>query len=267
MTRNKKIITGTLCIGLMASLAIGGTMAFLTDSESVTNHFSVGDLDITLTEPKWDDDGEPGNPDDPDDPGTPGDGQNLVPGDTREKDPTIKAVTNDSYMRVIVEIQDTKGNAITDKERLELILETIYYANPALSEKEKYSSADLAGYKTVNSVFELVEDKSSSADNPTGVYYYNYIGGENGVLAEGQEAVLFTNIVIPTDWNQDELTVLGEYQIVILAQAIQTDNFADADEAFDALDEEIKNGTIQKDYATVAGVKVDGTTGQSEVAD
>lgn len=262
MTRNKKIITGTLCIGLMASLAIGGTMAFLTDSESVTNHFSVGDLDITLTEPKWDDDGKPGNPDNPDDPGTPGDGQNLVPGDTREKDPTIKAVTNDSYMRVIVEIQDTKGNAITDKERLALILQTVYYADPALSESEKYSLKNLEKYDTVSADFELVTDKSSSDTTPTGVYYYNYIGGENGVLAEGDEAVLFTNIVIPTDWNQEQLAVLGEYQIVISAQAIQTDNFGNAAEAFDALDAEVANGTIQKDYATVAGVKLDGATGE-----
>lgn len=261
MTRKKKIVTGTLCIGLMASLAIGGTLAFLTDSESVANHFSVGDLDITLTEDKWDDDGEPGDPNDPNDPGTPGDGQNLVPGDTREKDPTIKAVTNDSYMRVIVEIQDTDGTAITDKDRLALILKTVYYANPALSEDEKYALSDLTDCTTVNPDFELAAEKSSSTEAPTGVYYYNYIGGEDGVLAEGDEAVLFTNIVIPTDWNQEQLEVLGEYQIVISAQAIQTDNFANADEAFAALDAEIVNGTIQKDYATVAGVKLDGTTG------
>lgn len=258
MTRRKKIITGTLCIGLIASLSIGGTLAFLTDTEEVTNHFSVGDLDITIDEPKWNDEGTPyddgGTPNDPSDdtPATPGDGKGLVPGDTREKDPTITAVTGDSYMRVILTIQDKDGKAITDKERLNYILDTVYYANPALDENNSYSLADLSKYNTINSDFTLVTDKSSSDTNVTGVYYYNY----NNILEEGSSVKLFTNIVIPTDYNQQVLKVLGEYQIVIYAQAIQSDNFKDFTEAFKALDVEIENGTIQEDYATVGGITV-----------
>lgn len=258
MTRRKKIITGTLCIALIASLSIGGTLAFLTDTEEVTNHFSVGDLDITIDEPKWDDEGTPdddgGTPDDPSDdtPGTPGNGKNLVPGDTREKDPTITAVTGDSYMRVILTIQDKDGTPITDKERLNSILDTIYYANPVLDEDSSYSIADLSKYDTINSDFTLVKDKSSSDTNVTGIYYYNY----NDILKEGSSVELFTNIVIPTDYNQQHLKVLGEYQIVIYAQAIQSDNFTDSTEAFKALDTEIENGTIQEDYATIGGITI-----------
>lgn len=253
MTRSKKIIIGTMAIGIITALSIGGTLAFLTDTEKVTNHFSVGDLDITIDEPKWDDEGTPdddgGTPDDPSDdtPGTPGDGQDLVPGDTREKDPTITAVTGDSYVRVIVNIQDKAGIAITDAERLDKILKTVYYAEPVLNESNKYSLEQLSGYSTVNSEFKLVEDNSSA-----GSYCYNY----DGILEEGSSVVLFTNIVIPTDWNQADLAVLGEYQIEIYAQAIQSDNFSGADEAFSALDAEIKAGTIQEDYATVGGVTV-----------
>lgn len=233
----KKLIAGALSICLVAALAIGGTMAYLTDSEKVTNTFSVGDLDITLTEPEWDDDT---------------DGKDLVPGDTEKKDPTITAVEHDSYMRVIMEIQDKDGKAITDKERLGLILQTIRYASPALSEDNSYTLNDLNAVPTVNSDFTLVTDKSSSDTNVTGVYYYNY----NEVLNEGDTATLFTNVVIPTDWNQTQLQKLGEYQIVIQAQAIQTDNFKDAAAAFAALDAEVTAGTIQKDYATVGGVTV-----------
>lgn len=258
MTRRKKIITGTLCIALITSLSIGGTLAFLTDTEEVTNHFSVGDLDITIDEPEWDDEGTPdddgGTPDDPSDdtPGTPGDGENLVPGDTREKDPTITAVTGNSYMRVILTIQDKDGKAITDKKRLNYILDTVYYANPVLSEDSSYSLTDLSKYNTINSDFTLVTDKSSSNTNITGVYYYNY----NKILEEGNSVKLFTNIVIPTDWNQTHLATLGEYQIEIYAQAIQADNFKNSTEAFDALDAEIEAGTIQEDYATVGGIIV-----------
>ncbi len=234
----KKLIAGALSICLVAALAIGGTMAYLTDSEKVTNTFSVFDIDITLNEPKWDDTT---------------DGKDLVPGDTEEKDPTITAVEHDSYMRVIMEIQDKDGNAITDKDRLDLILKTIRYANPALSEANSYTLDNLKDTPTVNGDFTLVADKSSSDTNVTGVYYYNY----NNVLTEGATATLFTNVVIPTDWNQTQLQKLGEYKIVISAQAIQVDNFADAAAAFAALDAEVAAGTIQENYATVGGVTVE----------
>jgi len=249
---SKKIVIGALSICLVAAMAIGGTMAFLTDSEEVTNHFSVGDLDITITEPKWDDDGDDnGTPDDPSD-DTPGDGEDLVPGDTREKDPTITAVEGDSYMRVIMSVQNRDGTAIKDKDRLNKILATIRYADPALSEDNSYKLADIATYKTVNNKFTLDGGKSSSDTNATGVYYYNY----NEIFKQGDKVKLFTNVIIPADWEREDLEVLGEYQIVIQAQAIQKESFADADEAFAALDAEIAAGTIDKDYATVGGVKV-----------
>lgn len=243
MTRTKKIIIGTLCIGLIASLAIGGTLSFLTDTEEVTNHFSIGDLDITISEPNWKDE---------DTPDSPGDGKNLIPGDSRIKDPTITSVVGDSFMRVIVTIRDKDGNAITDKERLDKIIQTIYYADPVLDVENKYSLSQLSTYTTVNSDFTLMEDKSSSDDNITGVYCYNY----NLVLKEGESVELFTNIVIPTDWNQTDLKMLGAYQIEIYAQAIQSENFSSSEEAFSALDAEIEAGTLQEDYATVGGITI-----------
>lgn len=260
-TRNKnakKIAIGAISICLVASLAIGGTMAFLTDSEQVTNKFSLGDLDITIDEPSWED-GEDPDPDNPDNPGKPGDGDDLVPGDSKDKDPTVTAVKGDSYMRVIVTVKDRDtGAIITDTDRLELILKTIRYAeNDAIKDGTPYSLADLEAYDTVNSAFTL-DDTGSSA----GVYYYNY----NDILKEGDTAVLFTDIVIPTDWSQDELNVLRgiyevdmetryhNYKIEIQAQAIQSDNFTDADAAFAALDGEIEaepNATAQMNYGEV----------------
>lgn len=267
---SKKIAIGALSICLVAAMAIGGTMAFLTDSEQVTNHFSLGDLDITIDEPSWDD-GTPDDPDTPDDESTPGDGEDLVPGDTKDKDPTITAVEGDSYMRVVMTIKDRDtGDVITDSDRLDLILKTIRYAeNDAIKEGTPYALAALADYSTVNSAFTKDDNKSSA-----GVYYYNY----NDIFEKGDEVVLFTDIVIPTDWNQDELNTLrgvyyvdadGEevtadtegaiktyhnYMIEIQAQAIQSDNFANAAAAFAALDAEINadpNATAQQNYGAV----------------
>lgn len=274
----KKLTIGILSIGLICALTIGGTLAFLTDSEKVTNTFTIGDLDISIDEPNWDD----GTPDDltttDTDESTPGDGDDMTPGETKVKDPTIIADVNNSYMRVIMTVIDNEktianpdyvdatttpnveptipnpnyGKAITDKARLDLILDTVYYddtydvsANPAtrnLVEGNKYDLKTLENYPTVNGDFTLNADKSTD-----GIYYYNY----NKIFNQGDKVVLFTNIVIPTDWNTTQLDVMGKYQIEVYAQAIQSDNFANADEAFAALDAEIEAGTVQFNYATV----------------
>lgn len=95
----------------------------------------------------------------------------------------------------------------------------------------------------------LIFTLKSGAD---GVYTYTY----NNILKKGDSATLFSNIVIPTDWNRARLSLLGEYQIEIYAQAIQTSNFNSADEAFTALDAEIAAGTLDEDYGATGKVDV-----------
>lgn len=230
MRKSKKILTGAAAIALIAAIGIGGTVAFLTDSEKATNTFSIGDLDITLTEPKWDDET---------------DGKDMEPGDTVEKDPTVTAVDSDSYVRIIMTVKDGTGTVITDADRLSQIISAIRYADPALSEDTSYAESDLADIPTVNPNFTL-----KTSEN--GVYTYHY----NDILAEGDSAVLFTNVVIPTDWNREKLQKLGAFQIEIYAQAIQASNFASADDAFAALDAEIAAGNLSEDYGQTGKVEV-----------
>lgn len=234
MKRSKKILIGILAIGLIAAVSIGGTLAFLTDSEKAINTFTVGDLDITLDEPNWNDDD---------------DGKDMTPGDTFVKDPTVTAVEHDSYMRVVMTVKDNDGNIITDKTRLGKILDMVRYdstynaaSTPAtqnIKEDSKYSLAELETYPTVNTDFTLNETKSTD-----GTYYYNY----NKILKENDKTVLFTNVVVPTDYTPKDIETVGQFKIEVYAQAIQKDNFANADEAFAALDDEIANGTIQFNY-------------------
>lgn len=40
--------------GLVAALGVGGTMAYLTDSEQTTNTFTIGKVKIDVQEPGWD---------------------------------------------------------------------------------------------------------------------------------------------------------------------------------------------------------------------
>ena len=53
MRKNRKLTAGIL--GAMALLlATGSTLAYFTDKEQASNRITIGKVDITLTEPKWD---------------------------------------------------------------------------------------------------------------------------------------------------------------------------------------------------------------------
>lgn len=234
MKRGEKITLGILTAGLLAALTIGGTLAYMTDSETDTNTFTVGSLDITLEEKNWDEE----------------DGKEVVPGDSFVKDPVVEAVENDSYVRLFVTLKDTAtGKVITDSSRISLIRQTLRYdstynaqtAQPGTGIKSgsSYSLADLSAFPEINPAFT-----ADSAHSSAGVYCYTL----NSVLKEGQKAVLFTNAVVPTDWSQVQLDVLGGFTVEVTAQAIQAKNFSSAAEAFAALDAEIDGGTLNVDY-------------------
>ena len=109
----KSTIIGLLLVALIAALAIAGTMAYLKDEQEVTNTFTVGDLELSLTEPDYP---EPAPKD-------------LAPGDCFPKNPTVAALKGDGYMRVTVEMIDLATNLrITDEARLALIWGTVFYA-------------------------------------------------------------------------------------------------------------------------------------------
>ena len=48
MMKNKKMVKGIALGAMIAALAAGGTAAYLTDFETATNSFTVGNVDITL---------------------------------------------------------------------------------------------------------------------------------------------------------------------------------------------------------------------------
>ena len=52
MKRRKIIIASVV---LLLVFVVGRTVAYFTDTESVTNTFTIGNVDITLTEPNWND--------------------------------------------------------------------------------------------------------------------------------------------------------------------------------------------------------------------
>ena len=241
----KNLLLGTAA--LAATAFIGGqTLAYFTDSQTVSNNFTVGNLDIEETETDWNDKE---------------DGKDMYPGTILYKNPTVRNKTSNAngdepcYFRMIVELLDSDEKPIQNTETAELIWNTIYYdksytgtstaKGEATNLKEGkpggYTLAELTkDYKMVNDAF--VKDEDASVFNR---YVFNYVKGD-GLLKSGQEAVLFSNIVIPSDWNQTQLKKLGSYKLDISVEAIQAQGFSSQKEAFQALDREKTGKTLQE---------------------
>lgn len=93
----KKLFISVVAVALVACFAIGGTLAWLTDTtDPVTNTFTVGDIDITLTE------SEDLN-------------LKMVPGHTIFKDPkvSVDAGSEDCYLFVKVEESENFDDFMT----------------------------------------------------------------------------------------------------------------------------------------------------------
>ena len=85
----KKMITLFLIVAMIAVAAIGGTLAYFTDSETTTNTFTMGSVEIELTESSW---SAPAN---------------TVPGVSYAKNPVVENTgKNDAWIRVDVILSD-----------------------------------------------------------------------------------------------------------------------------------------------------------------
>lgn len=245
---NKKIAVGGILVTCaLAASVIGGTMAFLTYKDSAVNTFTVGHVNLDFDEPDWDPNPDPENPD------APIDGKDLVPGRSTDKTPVISSVDEKdnmpAYMRVKMELVDTGTNErITDPARIQKIMNCIRYdaSGTGLSETvgtqgARFDQKTMDTFPTVNPMF--VEDTTYTANTP-GLYYFNYVG-EDGVVDEpngnddifyaGDSVDLFTNVVIPAEYLNEDMKLMGNYKIALQPQAIQAEGFANATEAFDAL--------------------------------
>lgn len=82
----KKTLITILATVLVCCCVVGGTLAWLTDkSETVTNTFTVGDIEITLTE-------------------TTGDEYKMIPGNVLPKDPKVTVLANSEACWLFVQV-------------------------------------------------------------------------------------------------------------------------------------------------------------------
>ncbi|MDO4344317.1 MAG: hypothetical protein Q4C50_05880 [Eubacteriales bacterium] len=242
MKKTARMAAIAVALSVLGLTFAGRTLSYLSGRQEITNTFTVGDLELGLKESEW----EPEK----------GDGVSAVPGSSVYKNPTIKNVTSSKngeqpcYARMIVKILDESGNIITDQVRLSLIKTMLRYdagytgtydakgTGTAIQEGRipGYSLEKIEELPMLNPVFELDEERSSD-----GVLVCNYNGRDGtGLLRNGDWAALFTVLAVPTEWTKSEVDTVGDFQIRVSAEAIQSAGFADRRSAYQALDAEVE---------------------------
>lgn len=106
--RNRKLRKALLmisCALALVAISVGATLAYLTDTEAVTNVFTVGQVHIKLDEEKTDANGEALTTSERTDEGN---SYKLMPGHTYIKDPTVTVLANssDAYVRMLVTVNN-----------------------------------------------------------------------------------------------------------------------------------------------------------------
>lgn len=104
----KKVFAISLTVSLLAIAALGATLAYFTDTKTVTNTFTMGNVKIALTEPNWASSGVI-------------DGKTIYPGEALKKDPTVK---NIGANPCVVRLQVTMPDGFEDLISIETDYET-----------------------------------------------------------------------------------------------------------------------------------------------
>lgn len=236
--RNRKLRKTllTLCCALsLVAISVGATLAYLTDTEGVTNTFTVGHVNIMLDEAKVGEDGKEliG----PDAQRVTENKYHLLPGMTYDKDPTIHVVTGseDAYVVAKIVVTGAEDSPLVYKEgNLDLLGIQNVVTGGVFNDNE-------FGQPSVNAETGVVTWDSTAVkltqqkvgDNFVFMVYY-----KNPVLKTDtiRTRTLFENLVIPEDWDNADIQTLGDLNIDITAYAMQSAGFKNVDDAYAACD-------------------------------
>lgn len=241
-TKTKALLM-SLCAVLLVAASVLGTMAYLTDSKDVKNTFTVGNVSIKLDEAKVDENGtqvvdKDGNPV----ARVTRNAYKLLPGHTYVKDPTVTVLTPsvESYVRMKVTFNNADkiialctdpefGGEVTGVENAFPLIRMVNFV------KAKAAKWDgIIPDNMVDTEDMLADAKYFNAKNDTLTYYFYY--NETVAAPDGNVVLptLFDSIKVPTWVTGDQLAKLNDFQINVVAEAIQADGFESADAAWAA---------------------------------
>ena len=210
---------------LLVSLTVGATVAYLTDTEDVVNTFTVGNVQIDLDEAKVKYD-EAKNEYVP--VGTTREDveqeYHLLPGTKIAKDPTVRVLEKSEkcYVRSMISVSYySEADAVLD-------------AANWMSWITWDTNWNITGLEP-ETVKTTVGEGENAKTLFTRTYEVRYIGGTNGIVdakTEQKNLPIFTQIKIPGTLTNEQIETLQGLSITVVANAIQANGFADADEAW-----------------------------------
>ena len=199
----KKYALALAAVAMVGTLAVGGTLAWFTDTETATNVVTMGDVDITLSE----------------DGGTDGEAitggleyTDVMPGDNFKKTVTIKNNKNDAYVRAIITVSG-------DDE----IMATFGDTDPT-------NDIKFGGLKNTTG-WVPIENEDGTVSYSTTAYYKD--SDKNIMTKDNNVFTVFEDIQIPGKEWENEFT--GKFfNIEVKAEAIQAANLTE-EEAWEAM--------------------------------
>lgn len=216
--KKSKVLLLSVCAVLLVVATVLGTLAYLTDRDTVVNTFTVGQVDIVLDEADV-------NPD-----GTVIEGADrvkendyhLIPGMTYTKDPTITVLkgSEESYVRMVVTV-------------------SCYAELKEIFGEDFLPQYFVSGWdpETWLTTGEIKVDEEAN----TATYEFRY--KETVTPTADEDMVLdalFDSLTVPGTVSGEELAKIADLKITVVGHAIQKTSFDSEDAAWAAFDEQVK---------------------------
>lgn len=208
----RKILAMVMALALTAALAVGGTLAYLTSHDSVTNTFTVGNVQIKLDEAKANTDG---TLDTSTTERVKANSYKLMPGHTYKKDPMVTVLSGSESSYVKMTVTFTKAAE----------LDAIFAPNGA------NLTSIFNGYDSTNWTYKGNTENTTDNTRTYEFWYKETVAAPDGDVALD---ALFDSITVPGTITNTQLASIKNMTITVNAYAIQADGFANAEAAWAA---------------------------------
>ena len=256
----KKLTAVALIVCMLAIMLVGASLAYFTDTDSAENTFTMGKVDISLSESKWNAEAE----------------HKLMPSTTYDKNPTIEVDSKSEDAYLFLDVVFNKYNSLfwvmaADASADKDINFTIFDENGAVKAEFKNGQGQFSTTKFVEAmqankgVFQQIVGKWFGGIEHTNweiklvdmgklnekcfTMRLAYIGGENGVVSAGDKIEFMKTFGMPASVTQEMITAgqtVGgqantfntedaDFKLTFKAYAIQTAELETVAAAYDAM--------------------------------
>ena len=216
MKNTKKILLICICVIAVLTVSLVGTLAYLVDTDSAVNTFTMGQVHISVDEAKVNADGTPVTGADR----VKANEYHILPGMQYTKDPTVtvNGGSEDAYVRMIL---------------------TVHNASDVQAILTKYNLGDfsvlIGGWDKNTWLYEgFTEDTAKNTISFE--FHYKEIVAKNA--DDTKLPALFDILIVPGEITGEEMKDLydGGFKIEVFGHAIQAAGFDTADIAWTAFD-------------------------------